>query len=219
MKVLLIFVGLLSLVNANAQTEKNDPAATAILTKVKTKYNAFKTLQMDFVMTTEVPEQKSKIEAGTMAQAGKKYRVSLPQVVTFSDGSVTWTYIKKNNEIQINDAKSGGAMASIAPKQLLKIYESKDFIHALTGQGKHDGILCHEIEFKPVNRRTDFFKIRIVVEKGSNNIKSVKAFYKDGVRIILDMKKQITNTAIPAAQFTYKASEFPGVPVEDLRLD
>lgn len=206
-------------VSKSFSQEVSDPKAKAVLDRVKKQYNSYKTLEMDFTIETAPAEKKKTIESGHLHQSGKKYRLSVPQLISFSDGKSVWTYLKKNKEIQITDYKSKGGAGVMSPQELISIYENKDFIYAITGETSKGGISFYEIEFKPEARRSDISKIRLVINKKTAHISEAIAFYKDGSRYTIKPGKLITNQSIAASVFTYDAKEWPGIKVEDLRID
>ena len=64
-----------------------------------------------------------------------------------------------------------------------------------------------EIEFKPLKKDEDFFKIRIQVDKVKNEVKYIKVFAKDGTTYTLDIKT-IRTTSTDDSIFTFNKSKF-----------
>lgn len=205
--------------NAQNNVEKSDPKATSLLNKLKNQYNSYKTIQADFSVVTEVPEKPKDTKKGQLVQSGKKYRMTLPELVSFSDTKTVWTYIKKNKEIQITNYGEKESSPFISPQEIINIYNRKDHVYGISGEADIAGKKCTEIEFKPVSSRVDYFKIRLSIDKKNMQIVQAKVFYRDGVRYTLTMSKFTTNKAVDNKNFTFSSSEFPGIPVEDLRID
>lgn len=205
--------------DAQSQAEKSDPKATAVLNKLKKQYSGYKSFQADFSIELEVPEKPKQVNKGSLLQYGKKYRMTLPDLTSFSDAKTVWTYLKKNKEIQITNYGEKESTPFISPQELISIYEKKDLLYSITGETKIEGTKCTEIEFKPTIARTDYFKIRLTIDTKSNQIRSAKVFYKDGSRYTLNITRVQTNQPIPDSKFTYNAKEWVGIPIEDLRID
>lgn len=218
-KILLITFALFISFNLFSQAESSDPKAKTLLDKVKKQYNSYKTVQADFSIETESGDHKKTSEKGQMIQSAKKYRVSLASLTSFSDGKTVWTYIKKNKEIQVNNAGNKENAAFVSPQELINIYQNNDFIYAITNESNLGNTPVTEIEFKPTTKRTDYFKIRLQINKKTLQITEAIAFYKDGTRQTIKITKVQTNTSVPASTFTYDPKEWPGVRVEDLRVD
>ncbi len=216
-----LFISVLFNFDLTAQSvkEKSDPKATALLNKLKKQYSSFKTMQADFSIELEVPEKPKQVNKGSLLQSGKKYRITLPDLTSFSDAKTVWTYLKKNKEIQITNYGEKESTPFISPQELISIYEKKDLLYSITGETKIEGIKCTEIEFKPTNSRTDYFKIRLTIDTKNSQIRSAKVFYKDGSRYTLNITRVQTNQPIPDSKYTYNAKEWAGTPTEDLRID
>ncbi len=220
-----IFVLLLAFLfvnNSFAQvSETSDPAAKAILEKLRNKYEAFKTVEADFNLTIEIPEEEEEIQTGNLAQDGDKYRLQLNNQAIYSDGKTLWLYLKSNNEVQINNVEDFEEEDEdfLSPKDLLRIYEQEDFIYGLTNEGYEKGIAIQQIEFKPIDKDSEYAKMRLTIDKKKNQIMRIKAFAVDGARYTMDVTKFKPNLAYKSTDFIFNAKKYPGIHVEDLRID
>jgi outer membrane lipoprotein-sorting protein len=206
-----------------AQTPKEtlveDPAAKAVFERVKKRYDAYKTLTVNFSLNIDIPEQPTIKQKGTLVQDGKKYKLDLTDQMLMSDGNDLWLFLKEKKEVQINDIDEGDDTV-LSPIDLLNIYERDDFEYALVNELKNNkGQLVQQIELKPRNKGADYSKIRIEIEKSKAEILGMKAFFTDGVRYTVEVDEVIPNKTIPASTFVFQTSDYPGVKVEDLRLD
>jgi len=202
-----------------APPEKSDPEAKKVLGKIRKKYEGYKNMEAAFTLTIEVPGQPREIQKGTIGQQDKKFRLVMDAQEIVSDGVSTWVYLKKNNEVQINDADPEDAeSAFLTPRDLLRRYEKGDFIYAITDKITEKGRLLTQIEFKPVDRNSDYTKLRLSIDEQSGAIESVRAFARDGSRYIFQITRTDTSKNLPASYFTFDKSKYPGVHVEDLRL-
>jgi outer membrane lipoprotein-sorting protein len=198
------------LLPAPAKNQTNDPEATRILKKLKDKYTAFASLYSEYVLTIDNRETKE-TQNGKITQKGNKFHVDNNGNQIFCDGVTLWMYVKNNNVVQINNFEEDEDPMS--PSRILKIYESEnEYLFAITSQDQ----VKAEIEFKPLKKDADFFKIRIEVDKTKNEVRYIKVFAKDGTTYTLDIKT-IRSSAPTDAQFVFKKESFPGVKVEDLR--
>jgi len=200
--------------------ELSDPAAKAVLEKVKTTYNGFKSMEADFTLSIEIPEEGEEIQKGKMYQQGEKYNLQLEGQSLISDGTTLWVYLKNNNEVQINDVPDEDEIGDeiLSPKDLLRVYEKGNFYYALTNESVKSGKTVQEIEFKPKDaENSEYFKMRLMVEKKSSHIMSIKAFSKDGSRYTLAISDMIPNKSYDASTFVFDKSKYPNVYIEDLR--
>lgn len=218
----LALIALLTATTAFSQTagakEKSDPEAKKILDKIRKKYEGYKSFELAFTLTVEVPGEAQQVQKGTTAQSDKQFRLDMDDQVIVSDGKSTWVYLKKNNEVQINDADPNGQSEFLTPRELLRRYQKGDFLYAITEKTTVGGKLLTHIEFKPVNRNSEYSKIRVSVDEKALTIESIKAFAKDGSRYTFKVTRLTPNKTFPANYFTFDTKKYPGVHVEDLRM-
>ncbi len=217
----LSFIGAgLCTAQSSAKTEKSDPAAKTILDKLKTRYESYKSIEATFTLTIELAEsKKADKRAGKLAQEGDQYRLETDNETIISDGKTVWLCLKDKNQVQISDADAKDKNAFVSPKQLLRMYENKEFVYSIVGEGVESGKACRFIEFKPVKKNSDYTKLRMAVDK-ANEVVSIRAFGRDGSKYTLQLHSLKANAAKnPAGYFTFNANEHKGVKVEDLRMD
>lgn len=202
-----------------APAEKNDPQAKKVLDKIRKKYDGYKTLEAAFSLAIEVPQQSKESQKGSIGQEGDKFRLDMDQQVIVNDGKTTWVYLKKNNEVQINNTEKGSDdNAFMTPKELLSRYQKGDYLYALVDKTTEGGKVLTQIEFKPKDKKSEYSKLRVAVDEKAGTIQSVKAFGKDGSRYTFVITRHSPNKKFAADYFTFDAKKYPGVRVEDLRM-
>lgn len=205
--------------HAYSTSDQSDPEAKAILDKLKGRYKSFKTLEADFTLTIEFPEEEPVIQKGTLTQAGDKFRVEMKDQAIISDGNTLWFHQKLNNEVQINNVDEMGEGELLSPKTLLHIYESDKYIYALTNQFVENGIAIQQVEFKPVDKDSEYSKIRLSIDKKKNQMLNVKAFGKSGSRFTFELNQLNPDKNFEVDFFQFNPAKYPGIHVEDLRID
>ncbi len=221
----LFFLLILSIFTASAfaqnfdKASESDPKAKTVLEKMRKKYEAYTTLEAEFTVVIEEPEQKAQTQKGKLLQQGEKYRLTLNDRTMVSDGKSVWLHVPKNKEVQINNVEEDAEEGLSSPQDLLKAYEWKDYVYVLANEFEENGKLVQQIEFKPLNRSSEYSKIRLTVDKKTNDVVSIKSFGKDGSRYTLNVGKLTPNKPLPASTFTFAKSECPDCHFEDLRLD
>ncbi len=202
-----------------ATKEANDPNAKSLLDKVRKKYEAHKSLEMDFSLEMEVPGQPTETQKGVFKSKGdSKYRLEMTDQTIISDGSATWIYLKKNNEVQINDADVTGEQSLISPKELMKMYQKGEYLYTLAGVETVGGKKVQLVEFKPVKKSSEYSKLRLSIDKKTNEVVSIKAFAKDGGKYTFTVSKQTADKTFDDALFSWDKTKYPNVRVEDLRM-
>lgn len=206
--------------NTFSQSADSDPQATAILEKLRNRYEGFKSMEADFTLTLEIPDEGQEVQNGKLVQKGDKYRLDLETQSIYNDGEALYLYLRNNNEVQINDIPSEEEAEDagiLSPKDILRIYEKGDYVYALTNQYAAKGKLIQEIEFKPLDKDSEYNKLRLAVDKKTNDVVSIIAFGKDNSRYTLAISKLTANPTYADAYFKFDAKKFPGVYIEDLR--
>ncbi len=220
--ILSIFSSLFLLNTAQAQNSKgetSDPKAKAVLDKVKKLYEGYSTIESGFTLTIKMAEQpKEEVQKGKFYQEGDKYKAETGKDFILSDGKVIWQ--KNNNTVYINDANSKGSGSFLSPKDLIKMYEGKDYIYTISDETK-DGwsTKATVITFKPVGRKGDFSQIKVAIDQKSNMVTSMTAFGKDQSRFKIAIDQPLTNKKYSVGFFAFDKSKYPNIKVEDLRTD
>jgi outer membrane lipoprotein carrier protein len=203
----------------NTFTETSDPAATAILDKVKKEYLSYSSLEIDFTLTIALPEEKEEIQKGKIAQQGEKYRLKMGPQEIICNGEALYLYLKERNEVQINDLTEDAEEVNImSPKDLFTLYEKGEYIYGIVNEGKEAGKSIVQIEFKPTDRYSEYTKLRLTLEKGTNKVMHMKVFSKDGSKYTLAIDKLTPNKTFSNSHFTFNVKDYPNIRVEDLRM-
>ncbi len=217
--LLLVGIAAVGWTQQTQQKEASDPAAKAILEEMRSVYESYKTLEAEFTLEIEIPEQDKEVQQGQIAQKGEKYHLKLADQAIISDGSTLWYYLKSKNEVQINNVEEEDSEEIMSPKDLLHIYESDQYLFALVNEGYENRKLIQQIEFKPISRDSDYSKLRMTIHKKNKAIMRIKVFGKDGSRFTLNINELTPNKQFTEGYFTFDESQHEGVRVEDLRID
>jgi outer membrane lipoprotein-sorting protein len=215
----LLSVAVFAQQNQYAKAGDSDPEARAILEKVKIKYEAFKSVEATFTLSIELPDQPAEEQSGKLIQQGDQYKLDLAAQQLICDGKTIWLYLKQNKEVQVNNFDAEEESAFLSPRDLLRIYEREDFVYVLVNEYAEGGKILQDIEFKPLDPNSEYSKMRLSVEKGSSQIKRIRAFAKDGSRYALTLNTFKSNLSYPAGTFVWNKADCPDCYVEDLRID
>ncbi len=205
----------------NDFTSESDPKATALLKKISEEYKALKSMEVNFSLTIEIPEADVEVQEGKMAQQGDKYRMQMGGREIISNGSKLWLYMEDRNEVQINDIDEDEDAESImSPNDLFNMYEKGEYIYALSAEFTEAGKTVQQVEFKPVDKYSEYTKLRLTIEKKGSKVKRMKVFGKDGSRYTLTIDKLLKDKAFAETYFVFNKSEYPeGVRINDMSMD
>ncbi len=209
--IMMVWCAILT-ISAIAQDKKADK----ILDKLSQEYSNIGSLSIDFDLIIEYPEQDKISLPSSVIQSGDKWVFSNTEQVLYNNGSDIWMFIPSKNEVEINDLDEEAAEDFfVSPLGILNEYKSGKYKYQIADK---DRTLTH-IEFIPKDEFSDYSKFKVAINTSQNVIKEIRAFGKDGSKatlIIIDIKKDISVTD---ETFQFDKAKYPGVRVEDLRLD
>lgn len=145
--------------------------------------------------------------SGSIAIKGKKFQATTPQATVWFDGKTQWTYLKKNDEVNIANP-SEAELAAINPYNFIYLYKNGykytmekkngNFIVHLTASGKRS---IQEM-YITINQKTYIpSQIRMRQQKGWTTI-NITGFQQSN---------------LPDGMFRFNSKDFPNAEVIDLR--
>lgn len=200
-------------------TTTNDPNATKMLDKIRKEYQAHKTIETSFDIVTEFPGSKENTKSGKLIQQGKKYAMVMNDQEVYCDGKLIWYYLKDDKEVQINNYVESSGEEIISPEQLFKFYESGNYLYAITGEERLGSKVLTTIEFKPKSRMSQYSKVRLGINQTNGMPDYMKVFSKNGAKTTLVIKATTYDKLYKPESFVFNQKKYPGIHVEDLRID
>lgn len=201
------------------QAQDSDPEAVSLIKKVRTKYDAFKTVEADFRLDIAIPGNAVETQNGKIRRSGNKVRFQLGNQEGIINEKAAYMIQHANKSVMINDLPEPGELnGMLTPQTLFSFYEGDNFVLALQGEEAYEGRRLQVIELKPVDRdNSEFTKLRMLVDQRKNELVSIKAFSADGSNFTFHLGKTRGDVALAATTFTFDKKEFPNYHVEDLR--
>ena len=216
--MLFLTSGLLAQENQYTKASDSDPEATAALNKIRKKYDAYQSLEADFRLEIAIPEMPGETQQGKLAKDGKKYRMELGSYGAISDGTAVWILLHNNKEVQINDLPGEDDPTSLlSPEAMLNFYDRGEYAYYLTTEMMEKGRLIQQIEFKPLDRYSDYSKLRLTLDKKKTEVVRIKVFSKDGANYTLWLDKLTPNKSFASNYFSFDKGQYTDYYVEDLR--
>lgn len=216
MKAVYTFLIIAMSMQLNAQLIQ-DSDAIDLVRQLEAKYNAYSAIEANFSITIDFPEEQPILQEGKLIQKGNQYFMETEDQTVYSDGESMWIHIKDDNEVQINDVEEDdeSSVMNLSPKGILAMFDEESYEYAITNKEGH----IHHIEFKPIDKNSDFSKLRVSIDTKAKSLVDTKVFYKDGIRYTMSVGKVTPNGKYQDELFVFDASKFPGIYVEDLRID
>lgn len=209
-KKLLILVFLFSILGLNAQDAKS------ILDKANLAYNQAGGITASFTINTEDVKGKTVYsQDGKAYLKGNKFKIDVPDGITWFDGKTQWVYAKGGDEVNVSNP-TGEELAGVSPSVLLSLYKT-GFKLNYKGEKKEKAKTVYVVEMIPLGKKTEFTKMVIHIDKATNIFTSVNTFGKDGVNNQLIITKLQTGVKLLDNLFVFNKKEYPQIEVIDLR--
>lgn len=209
-KKLLILVFLFSILGLYAQDAKS------ILDKANLAYNQAGGITASFTINTEDVKGKTVYsQDGKAYLKGNKFKIDVPDGITWFDGKTQWVYAKGGDEVNVSNP-TGEELAGVSPSVLLSLYKT-GFKLNYKGEKKEKAKTVYVVEMIPLGKKTEFTKMVIHIDKVTNIFTSVNTFGKDGVNNQLIITKLQTGVNLLDNLFVFNKKEYPQIEVIDLR--
>lgn len=206
--------GVIAQDNQYLTSEDSDPQAVDLLDRMH-KLIERDVLQVDFSLTITYPAEDPIEQTGYVVQQGPKYYVHTDNAEIWCDGKSRWVYVKDTKEVNLYSAtrdEQGG------PLDLISEYLTDKYVAGISGEAYINEKPVSLVEIKPVSRDSDIAKARFSIASDGAP-KRVEVFEKSGTRTTMNITGISTPKKAPDAYFTFDASKYPGVHLEDLRID
>lgn len=196
--------------------QEKDPEATALLKKIEKNFPPERPLESEFTFTIKYPQEEVIVQKGKMIQKGAGYFVETDDFIFQSDGKAAYLVNKKSKEAYINSLNQEGELSS--PADIISFYKKGDYSYILVPEQQEYPKLTL-IEFKPEDRNSPYFKVKMFVEESEARPAVIQLFEKDGSRYILEIDRLGVASAIDSKNFVFDKAKYAGFLIEDLRID
>lgn len=182
---------------------QNDPNAKKILDAVSAKMKTFKGVTASFVIKSITSKGKSNgVKTGTISFKGQKYMLKQGKTEILCDGAKVYNY-DGNKTITVSGVEEGAQ--TLSPQNLLSNFYDKDFVyHLISSKGNYS-----EIELVPVDKRKNFQKVNVFVDRAKNMI--TKARIIDKGNNVIEFSLSNLNTVAPVSEktFVFDKNKYP----------
>jgi len=220
--IVMLFVGLSvfaqvdrALIEKAKAREASDPEATKILDAVNEKYESLESMQLEFKLT--IKGENESVQEGKMRLKGEQYRLEIADRDVICNGKAVWFHLKDNEEVQINNPDPDGE-DFLSPNKMLSIYQ-ENMVGQMLDDTKIDGRVVHQIEIKPRESHDEITKLRVTVDKNTKELVKVTVFTRYADRYIFEFANLVENPKLSDILFNFDVAKFPGIHVEDLRIE
>jgi len=146
--------------------------------------------------------------SGTILIKGKKFHATTPQAIVWFDGKTMWTYMKKNEEVNVSNPTEAQLQA-INPYNFINLYKN-GYNSTLNNTGN-----SYVVHLTTTAKNRKIKELFITIDKKSYHPTQVKLLQGKSWTIfdITDLSK----SKVSDSQFRFNAKDFPKAEVIDLR--
>ncbi|MBS1623954.1 MAG: outer membrane lipoprotein carrier protein LolA [Bacteroidetes bacterium] len=224
-KIFSVLIAILMMISVCARQQGSavaDPEAGAMLEKATNRFKSFKSIEVDFTLTTIRPKLKpdepdskyTSNDHGKLWMKGNKFKISMNGVDIYCDGKTIWSYNPKTKEIQVNDYEESNE--TFSPTKIFSVYK-EGYSYQIKEKKTFAGKNVTVIELAPQNRKVSYFKIDVGLDDATNDVLESKIYEKSGVRYIYKINKLNAAANLSDDFFVCDAKKYPGAKVVDLR--
>lgn len=198
---------------ASVVAGQNDPAAIKILDRFSEKSLAAPSVSMKFeLVTVNQMDNSNESINGSIILSKNKYRLELPDNITWFNGETVWSYLIAEKEVTINKADKKDNSFQNRPSTIFSMYK--------------EGYKCRLIEDKPDLATIDLYpediksehlRVRLIIGKALLDLKSLEYKKRDGIVITLNVLSYDLNQKPEPNSFIYPQSVYKGAEVIDMR--
>lgn len=146
--------------------------------------------------------------SGTIAIKGKKFHATTPQAIVWFDGKTQWTYMKKNDEVNVAHPDDS-QLQTINPYNFIYMYK-KGYSSTMT---KKRG--SYEVHLKADSKKSGIQEMYIVVNQKTSVPSQVRMKQQKGwTTIDISNFKQ---AKLSDSTFRFNSKDFPDAEIIDLR--
>jgi len=190
--------------------------AHSILDKASEAYNKAGGVTVNFTLDSKDTKAKTVYSYdGKAYMKGDKFKIEIPDAVTWFDGTTQWVYVKDTEEVNISNP-TGEELQGISPSMLFSIYK-KGYNLAYKGEKRIGGKTIQEVELSPQKKNADITKILVEIDKTNNIFYKIVLTDKVGMQNTLTIKNYLTGTNLPDTTFSFNKNDYPRAEVVDLR--
>jgi len=214
LKRITLAIGLLLL--AKITFAQYDPKAFEILQAVSNKYKDIPVFKAKIIYSLiNESEGINDNFQGEIVIKGEKFRLLMEEQEIVNNGEFVWTYIPDVNEVSIDNYDP--ETNDINPTKILNAYK-EGFKYLYLNDVAAGGEIYQVVDLVPEDpKNSQYFKIRLQVNKKDSMLKSWTMFDKSGNKYNYDVENFSTNLNPEDNFFVFDVKKHKGIEIIDLR--
>jgi outer membrane lipoprotein carrier protein len=186
-----------------------------IIKTASAQYKSYKSAEVQFLylLKSRINETEIK-EDGTFYLKGNNFKLILGDQEIITDSRTVWIYMADVNEVQINHYNSSDL--EFDPTRIFTMWEEGylcGFVEALNMNGEKVDL----VELTPYDKSSNYYKVKLLVNQNSRQIKRIQLFEKNSNIITIDILRIVSDVVLSKNFFSFDIDAHPKVEVIDLR--
>lgn len=190
--------------------------AKSILDKAAESYAKAGGVTAKFTLNTkEINAKHIYSQDGTAYMKGDKFKIEVPEAITWFDGKTQWIYMKDSEEVNITNP-TGAELQAISPSMLFSIYKH-GYDLKYNGEKTVNGKIVQEVEMTAQHKKIDLKKVIVQINKATNIFSKIVLTDVNGMENTLIINSYTTNSNLVDNSFVFNPKDYPKVELIDLR--
>lgn len=210
-----ILIPLLLILSTALLFSQDDPKARKILdgSSLKFKNTGCK---VDFTLTIDdTKTEKKEVIKGNVVMKDKKFKLTVPKVNTYYDGTTQYVYMPKNNEVTIS-TPTQKELQSSNPALIITGYTKQSTVQF--SLDNKPNLSYHVIDIFPdFKAKKAYYKVIVKIDKKTSNLLSMKVLSQNGVHTLFQVIKFQKDLKYNDTFFVFDFKANPKAIVNDLR--
>ena len=191
------------LVFAGTVTAQNDPAAKKVLDAVGVKVKASKGISATCTLNSFTSKGKPNgTQSISLQMKGEKYQLKQGKTEIICDGSNVYRF---DGEKTITKSADEEGSQTLSPQKLLAGAYDKDFTYKLVSSKT----AFYEIEMKPIDKRKNFQKVNLFIDKVKNTFARARILDKSNNITEVKISNLNLNASVADKLFVFNKSKYP----------
>jgi len=191
------------LVFAGTVTAQNDPAAKKVLDAVGVKVKASKGISATCTLNSFTSKGKPNgTQSISLQMKGEKYQLKQGKTEIICDGSNVYRF---DGEKTITKSAVEEGSQTLSPQKLLAGAYDKDFTYKLVSSKT----AFYEIEMKPIDKRKNFQKVNLFIDKVKNTFARARILDKSNNITEVKISNLNLNASVADKLFVFNKSKYP----------
>jgi len=192
---------------------QEDPVALAVLDRFAAAAKTAPSVSMEFTMiTSDAMENRKDTLEGKVVMAGDSYRLTLPESITWFNGTDNWNYMPSVKEVTITRHPDEEQSFFSKPSMLFEMYR-KDFRARHTESTSTTEI----IDLFPADVKSELIRVRLTIGKKTSDLIAAEYRTRNGITVTIEVKEYNLRFKPDNKYFDFNPANHKGVEIIDMR--